>query len=199
MLDRDPAAPRKGHSSPLFSAYVYGGHSRLSQLLLSSCRMYGLFIHQGAPGNVQPMLCTDHRDAQQPAISERNSSWIANLRIAYFRHPSDNGIITLQAENTRHSPIHVVGAVSMFKFTFAFLALGLALALGLWPWPWCCMSLALALAYWLTLALTPLALLTSLADRPMRAPRGCKNIGPIRFHVGLRAKRSYMAVVFYVC
>ena len=29
--------PRKGHSSPLFSAHVYCGDGRLSQLLLSSC------------------------------------------------------------------------------------------------------------------------------------------------------------------
>jgi len=36
VLDRDPAPPRKGHI-PLFSAHVYFGHSRPSQLLLSSC------------------------------------------------------------------------------------------------------------------------------------------------------------------
>ena len=33
-----PSSPRKGHSnSPLFSAHVYCGHGRPSQLLLSSC------------------------------------------------------------------------------------------------------------------------------------------------------------------
>ena len=37
LLDGDPAPPRKGHSSPLFSAHVYCGHGRQSQLLLSSC------------------------------------------------------------------------------------------------------------------------------------------------------------------
>jgi len=39
VLDGDPAPPslRKGHSSPLFSAHVYCGHCRPSQLLLSSC------------------------------------------------------------------------------------------------------------------------------------------------------------------
>ena len=38
VLDGDPAPPRKGHSSPpLFSAHVYCGHGRPSQLLLSSC------------------------------------------------------------------------------------------------------------------------------------------------------------------
>jgi len=39
VLDGDPAALRKGHSSPdaLFSAHVYCGHGRPSQLLLSSC------------------------------------------------------------------------------------------------------------------------------------------------------------------
>jgi len=36
-LDGDSAPPRKGHSSPLFSAHVYCGHGRPSQLLLSSC------------------------------------------------------------------------------------------------------------------------------------------------------------------
>jgi len=29
--------PRKGHGSPLFSAHIYCGHDRPSQLLLSSC------------------------------------------------------------------------------------------------------------------------------------------------------------------
>ena len=38
VLDRHPAFLRKGHSSPLlFSANVYCGHGRPSQLLLSSC------------------------------------------------------------------------------------------------------------------------------------------------------------------
>jgi len=39
VLDGDPAPPtQKGHNSPpLFSAYVYCGHGRPSQLLLSSC------------------------------------------------------------------------------------------------------------------------------------------------------------------
>ena len=32
-------APRKGHSSPLFSAHVYCGHGCPSQLLLSSCNI----------------------------------------------------------------------------------------------------------------------------------------------------------------
>ena len=37
VLDGDPAPPpRKGHSSPLFSADVYCGNGRPSQLLLSS-------------------------------------------------------------------------------------------------------------------------------------------------------------------
>jgi len=35
VLDGDPAPPRRGHSSPpLFSAHVYCGHGRPSQLLL---------------------------------------------------------------------------------------------------------------------------------------------------------------------
>jgi len=34
---RGPSSHRKGHSSPLFSAHVYCGHGRPSQLLLSSC------------------------------------------------------------------------------------------------------------------------------------------------------------------
>ena len=39
VLHRDPALPRKGHSSlPLFSAHVYCNHGRPSQLLLRSCR-----------------------------------------------------------------------------------------------------------------------------------------------------------------
>jgi len=38
VLDGDPAPPRKGHCmQPLFSAYVYCGHGRPSELLLSSC------------------------------------------------------------------------------------------------------------------------------------------------------------------
>ena len=36
-ITRDPRYPRKGNSSPLFSAHVYCGHGRPSQLLLSSC------------------------------------------------------------------------------------------------------------------------------------------------------------------
>jgi len=38
-IRRGPISPRKGHSSlALFSAHVYRGHGRPSQLLLSSCR-----------------------------------------------------------------------------------------------------------------------------------------------------------------
>ena len=38
VLDGDPATQRKGHSSQApFSAHVYCGHGRLSQLLISSC------------------------------------------------------------------------------------------------------------------------------------------------------------------
>jgi len=38
VLHGDPAAlPRKWHNSPVFSAHVYCGHGRPSQLLLSSC------------------------------------------------------------------------------------------------------------------------------------------------------------------
>jgi len=40
VLDGDPAPPRKGHRTPLFSAHVYCGHGRPSQLLLSSCLIY---------------------------------------------------------------------------------------------------------------------------------------------------------------
>ena len=40
MLDGDPASPQNGHSSPLFSAHVYCGHGRPSELLLSSCSCY---------------------------------------------------------------------------------------------------------------------------------------------------------------
>jgi len=41
VLDGDPALPPKGHSSlPLFSADVYCGHGRPSQLLLSSCLLW---------------------------------------------------------------------------------------------------------------------------------------------------------------
>jgi len=36
-VSRGPNSPRKGHSSPLFSADVCCGHGRTSQLLLSSC------------------------------------------------------------------------------------------------------------------------------------------------------------------
>jgi len=36
VLDGDPAPPTKGHSSPLFLAYVYCGHGHPCQLLLSS-------------------------------------------------------------------------------------------------------------------------------------------------------------------
>jgi len=38
VLDGDPAPPReRGTAAPLFSAHVYCGHGRPSQLLLSSC------------------------------------------------------------------------------------------------------------------------------------------------------------------
>jgi len=38
VLEGDPVPPRKGHSSsPLFSAHIYCGHGRPSQLLLSCC------------------------------------------------------------------------------------------------------------------------------------------------------------------
>jgi len=39
VLDGDPAPPcERGTAAPLFSARVYRGHGRPSQLLLSSCR-----------------------------------------------------------------------------------------------------------------------------------------------------------------
>jgi len=43
VLDGDPAPPAKGAQQPrpLFSAYVYCGHGRPSQLLLSSCYVWG--------------------------------------------------------------------------------------------------------------------------------------------------------------
>ena len=41
-IRRGPSYPRKGHSTSLFSAHVYCGHGRPSQLLLSSC-LYFLF------------------------------------------------------------------------------------------------------------------------------------------------------------
>ena len=37
VLDGDPAPPRKGPTAPLFSARVYCGRGRPSELLLSSC------------------------------------------------------------------------------------------------------------------------------------------------------------------
>jgi len=37
VLEGNLAHPRKGHSSPLFSAHVYCGHGRPSQLLLRTC------------------------------------------------------------------------------------------------------------------------------------------------------------------
>jgi len=39
VLDRDPALPRERGiaAPPLFSAHVYCGHGRPSQLMLSSC------------------------------------------------------------------------------------------------------------------------------------------------------------------
>jgi len=48
VLDGDPAPPQKGHSSPLsplFSAHVYCGHGRPSQLLLSSCYIVPVYHH----------------------------------------------------------------------------------------------------------------------------------------------------------
>jgi len=38
----EPSYPRKWAQHPLFSAAVYCGHGRLSQLLLSSCALLGL-------------------------------------------------------------------------------------------------------------------------------------------------------------
>jgi len=43
VLDGDPAPPRTGHSSPLFSAHVYCCHGRPSQLLLSSCSIFAVW------------------------------------------------------------------------------------------------------------------------------------------------------------
>jgi len=42
VLDEVPPSqlPRKGHSTSLFSAYVYCGHGRPSQLLLRSCNLF---------------------------------------------------------------------------------------------------------------------------------------------------------------
>ena len=37
VLDRVPAVRERGRAAPLFSAHVYCGHSRPSQLLWSSC------------------------------------------------------------------------------------------------------------------------------------------------------------------
>jgi len=40
LLDGDPALPAKGaQQPPLFSAHVYCGHGRQSQLLMSSCNL----------------------------------------------------------------------------------------------------------------------------------------------------------------
>jgi len=47
VLDEDPAPPAKGaQQPPLFSAHVYCGHGRPSQLLLSSCTL--LLWHSGS-------------------------------------------------------------------------------------------------------------------------------------------------------
>jgi len=51
VLDGVPA-PAKGHSSPLFSAHVYCGHGRPSQLLLSSC-----FLSQTEPRPELGLIC----------------------------------------------------------------------------------------------------------------------------------------------
>jgi len=40
VLHGVPSSPRKGHSTPLFSAHVCSGHGRPSQLLLSSCYIW---------------------------------------------------------------------------------------------------------------------------------------------------------------
>jgi len=37
VLDGVPAVHRRGTAAPLFSAHVYFGHGRPSQILLSSC------------------------------------------------------------------------------------------------------------------------------------------------------------------
>jgi len=37
VLDRGPSSRERGTAAPLFSAHVYCGHGRPSQLLLSSC------------------------------------------------------------------------------------------------------------------------------------------------------------------
>jgi len=37
VLDKDPARHGKGQRSPHFSAHVYCGHGRPSQIVLSSC------------------------------------------------------------------------------------------------------------------------------------------------------------------
>ena len=40
VLDGVPALRARGTAAPLFSAHVYCGHGRASQLLLSSCKFY---------------------------------------------------------------------------------------------------------------------------------------------------------------
>jgi len=44
VLDQDPAPPKVTQQPPLFSAHIYCGHRRLSQLLMSSCDIHELLL-----------------------------------------------------------------------------------------------------------------------------------------------------------
>ena len=56
-IRRGPSSARKGHSSPpIFSAHVYCGHGRPSQLLLSSCTWFQSQTSQTASRPVPPLL-----------------------------------------------------------------------------------------------------------------------------------------------
>jgi len=58
VLDGDPAPPVKGAQQlpPLFTAHVYCGHSRPSQLLLSSCTAAYVELECGPMPNVLATL-----------------------------------------------------------------------------------------------------------------------------------------------
>ena len=62
---RDPSSRKRGTVAPLFSAHVYCGHGRPSQLLLSSCCFYYLTLevqHSTACYQVNAVYFPIHRD-----------------------------------------------------------------------------------------------------------------------------------------
>ena len=88
VLDGDPAPPRKGHSSPpVFSAHVYCGYGRPSQLLLTSC---GYFTDESL--TCQNLNCTNNQILKKNTITSVGLSAKPSPHRRHFVHalPTEN-------------------------------------------------------------------------------------------------------------